>query len=488
MKSSWYNQEAALLDVRESEAGRYSIECIKIKNLVPVSRLSEQVEAGTPISQTRLEAYLRGQLILVWNAPAVRQQLQHIFGSGAEFNCMDAQELVARVIPQVASLELSKIKELSKIARYGNHAPTEIGGFYNIFVTYVQQLLKTEQPGFAAQEEKDLQLVALAALADIMPLQNENRLFVKQALQSINARRIRPGLLELMSHLNLLGKRVSSTDLSWVVVSHLNAAGRLGHPELGAELFLTTDVARRDAVAWGYAALQAQASIPNHHGKLCVVIDERINRGVSGILAGRLVQTYDVPAMAVTFVDGIAIGSMRSCRGYDVTSFLDKMGDVFLNHGGHNFAAGFSFKRERLAEFEQKVTELSAEITLSESQEGICEVDAEIPLPYLTPALLAVTDRFEPFGEENPPLCFLTRNVPVLDAFVMGKSERQHLKLIVGNGSYKWPCLFWNEGERLHRDFEIGDKVDILFHVERNTYNGMETPQLVLSDVQKSVH
>ncbi len=500
-RSSWYNQEIALLDLTETD-GSFSVNCIKVKNLIPVARLSETVEGITAISETKLESFLRGQLIFVWNENRVRQLLQKAFGVSAEFNLVDAQTLIPKVIPQVAKMELSKIKELSKIAHYGNHAPTEIGGFYNIFVSFVQQELKIQHPEFVLQEEKDLQLVALAALADIMPMQNENRLFVKQALQSINAKRIRPGLLELMSKLNLLGKRVSSTDLSWVIVSHLNAAGRLGHPELGAELFLTQDEEKRFAVAkkiqelnverkqlsvdaWNYASIQAKSSIPKHNGKLCVVIDSRINRGVSGILAGRLVQTYDVPAMAVTFVDENAIGSMRSCRGYDVTAFLDKFGDIFLNHGGHNFAAGFSLKKERLKEFEQKVQELSAEITLSESHEGIFEVDAEIPANYLTPALLSVSDRFEPFGEENASLCFMTKNVPILDAFVMGKGEKQHLKITIGSGKYKWPCLFWNEGERLHRDFEVGDNVDILFHIERNSFNGTETPQLILADIRK---
>ncbi|MBP5751620.1 MAG: single-stranded-DNA-specific exonuclease RecJ, partial [Treponema sp.] len=133
-----------------------------------------------------------------------------------------------------------------------------------------------------------------------------------------------------------------------------------------------------------------------------------------------------------------------------------------------------------------RLKSLSGKIQLEDSSEGIYEMDAEIPLQYLTPDLLAVEDLFEPFGEANKQLLFMSRNLPVIDALIMGKGEKQHLKVMVETGRHKWPCLFWNEGERLHRDFEVGDDIDILFHVERNVYNGMETAQLVLKDLRKS--
>ncbi|MBQ1870394.1 MAG: single-stranded-DNA-specific exonuclease RecJ, partial [Treponema sp.] len=182
-----------------------------------------------------------------------------------------------------------------------------------------------------------------------------------------------------------------------------------------------------------------------------------------------------------------AIGSMRSCRGVDVTKFLAKMGDIFINYGGHSAAGGFSFEREKLPIFEERLKELSATLELSESKTDTFNVDAEIPPSFLTPDLLKISDRFEPFGEENGELLFLARGLPVLDGIIMGKGEKQHLKITVGNGSFKWPALFWNEAERLHRDFEIGDTVDILFNVQRNWFNGVESPQLILHDIKKSI-
>lgn len=501
-QTEWYKQEITLLNVRPLNEA-FTVECIKTRNLVPIKRLDISVAPGLSVTQTALPSFLQGQLIFVWDGETTARLLEQVFGKGVDFNCFDVRPEVAKLMPQLAGLSLLRVKDLSKFAKYGDHPATEIGGFYNIFVTYIQQRVKQLFPNLAHEEERDMQLVALAALADIMPMKDENRLFVKQGLSSINAGRIRTGLLELMSHLNLLSRRVTSSDLSWLVVSHLNAAGRLGHAELAADLFLSNDAAHRDSVAariidlnterkklsadaWNYAHIQAEASIPLHHNKLCVVIDERINRGVSGILAGRLVSTYDVPAMAVTFVDDTAIGSMRSCRDYDVTALLDTLSPLFLNHGGHNFAAGFSFQRERLAEFKARVQELSATIELSASRSNTFEIDAEVPAPYLTAQLLDVCDAFEPCGEENPPILFMSRSLPVLDAVVMGKGEKQHLKLTLGTGKTKWPALFWNKAELLHREVEVGDKIDVLYHVERNMFNGAETPQLVLLDLKRS--
>lgn len=500
-QSSWYKQDVTLLNVNKENS---AVECVKVRNLVPVSRLTQTIDQNTAsLSDTNLPFYLQGQLLLAWDAKTLSQDLQSLFGDGAQFNLVDIRDEAAKLFPKFALMTLTQLKGMSKMAKYGDHEPTEIGGFYNIFVTWVQKSLAKDFPSFAQAEEKDLQLVALAALADIMPMKNENRIFVKNGLKSINSGRIRPGLRELMAELNLTGKRINSIDLSWVVVAHLNAAGRLGQPELAAKLFITDSQNERLETAkqiielnaerkqlcvdaWNYAGIQAKASIPLHSNKLCVVIDERINRGVSGILAGRLVSTYNVPAMTVTIVDGIAIGSMRSCRDYDVTQFLNKMDDLFINHGGHNFAAGFSFKRERLAEFEERIKTLSSEIKLGDTKDTGGDIDAEIPAQYLTPALLDISDRFEPYGEENPQLLFMAKNIRVASGQRMGKGEKMHLKITVDCGKYKWPCIFWNEGERLGRDFNVGDRVDFIFRVERNVFNRIETPQINLVDIKKS--
>ncbi|MBQ3686882.1 MAG: single-stranded-DNA-specific exonuclease RecJ [Treponema sp.] len=502
-KSSWYKQPVTLLDV-QAEGGSLYVSALKTRNLFPTSSiLTERLDAATPAGASALPDFLRGEIIAVWDKAAVASLLRQSFFASADFELHDVRELISALVPAFAALPLSQVKNMSRLAKYGNHPPTQIGGLYNIFVTYAQMELKKQFPALKEQEEKDLQLVALAAVADIMPLRNENRIFVRDALRSLNERHIRPGLLELMASLDMLGKRILSKDLGWTLTPCLNAPGRLGQSAIAAGLFTETDVRTRERLAEqirdcnnqrkqlsldaeGYTALAAKASVEQHKGKLCLVIDERINKGITGSVAAKIAERYDLPALVVTFVDDVATGSMRSARGVNVSDFLNRMEGIFLSHGGHIGAGGFSFKRERLAEFEEAVNRLAETLELKEAKADSYDIDANIPPNYLTPALLKIADMMEPFGEENPPLLFQTKGVPVSRASTMGKGERLHLKLELDCGKYKWPAVFWGAGDRLHRDFEVGDRLDLLYHVERNYFNGAEIPQVMIVDMRKS--
>ena len=507
--SGLYKNEVALLSATASPDGEEcTIEVLKLQNLVEKGSLSITVRSGTSISDTKLVDFLRGQQIFVWDEKSTSSLLAQIFGSGAEFNFMDLRGEVAKVFPAMGAASLSQLKSKSKLARYNPDQNTEIKGFFNIFVTFVNAQISKQFPSYAKANERDLQLVALAALADIMPLKNENRIFIRHGIASMNKGNAREGLRELLSMQGLLGKRINATDLSWNINPALNATGRLGHPEIGLELFLEKDAGKRTEIAqkiiemnnerkalgnegWNFAALQAKQSIQKYGGKLCVIIDDsgeqKINRGVSGTIAGKLVNLYDIPSMAITIVDDNAIGSMRSCRGFEVLSLLDKMADLFVSYGGHAYAAGFTFKKERLPDFLAALDKFVPEIELSNSEAEQINIDAEIPSDYLKPDLLAIVDNFEPYGEENRELTFMSKNLRICDAAVIGKTERQHLKLTFDLGKTKWPAMFWGGAESLHRDFDKGDNVDVLYQVGRNCYNGVETPQLIITDIRKSL-
>lgn len=501
-KSDIYKQEICLLCAKE-ENEEIVIECIKVRNLVREDYLKESVlPLETSFSKTKLGDFLSGQQIFVWDSKATTLLLEKAFGRGVEFNFMDMKEEIPKLIPQIRGMSLSELKKHSKIAKYEPEFSTEIDGFYNIFVTYIHMYLAKQYPEDVAQEEKDLQLVALAALADIMPLRNENRILVRQGIKAMNSGKARPGLIELLLKLKLAGTQLTSTKLSWNIVPVLNATGRLGQPELGMELFLEKDPEKRRALAdkiielnnqrkelgnraWEIGIKKAEESIAHYGGKLCVIIDRNINRGVSGILAGKLSSTFKVPSMAITIVDGIAIGSMRSCRNFSIPPFLDKMSDIFINHGGHDLAAGFSFEENRMQDFKDRLETLYKEIHLNDEESETVEIDAELPPKYLKPEILSIIDRFEPYGEENSELTFLSQGLTIQDALLMGKPDPVHLKLTLDAGETKWPAIFFGEGERLHRDFDKGDRINILYQLQRNSFNGNVTPQIILSETQK---
>ena len=501
-QSELYKQELCLLDVRPVHEA-YTIDCVKMVNMTEKARLTETITPGmVRIEDTRLMQFLRGQQILVWDAELQKKQLAKVFGSGVEFNMMDLRPQIAAEIPSVRNASLLRVKEMSRILRYRDGGQSEMDGFCNIFVTYIQK--KTQGQELVKRTQEDLQLVMLAALADIMPLRNENRILVRQGLASLNGGEVIPGLRELLARLNMLGRRITSTDISWNVVPVLNAAGRLGRSELAVELFLSETSQQRDAIAeqiiqlnkdrrqlgtdaWGYVERQAYESFEKYSNKLVVVLDQRIHRGISGILAAQLVKVFQVPCVAMTIIeDGTVVGSVRSTRGFDVTPMLDSCGDLFINHGGHNYAAGFSLRQENLDSLLRHLLEYTAVIELEDTKDAILQTDAEIPHSYLTPDLLKVTDLFEPYGEGNPQLLFFSRRLRIVGADIIGKGEKKHLKLVLSGGKHKWPAMFWNAAQRLGTDFALGDTIDVVYRVDRNLFNGMETAQMIVQEVERS--
>lgn len=501
-KSELFGQDIALLDVQKLSDGQYKLDILKTRNLVKKQNYSKIFEPGFgSVADTCLPSVLRGQQILCWNKKIVSSYLKDIFGSGVEFEMLDMQQEIAKAIPHVMGKSLAQIKEMSKFAKYSETSINEIDGFYNIFVSFAELSDSRIFPEHTADAAQDLQLVGIAALADIMPMQNENRIFVKNALSAINGGKTRKGIAELIARLDLAGKEINSTDLSWKLIPALNASGRMGQSNVSLELLTAGDSAERNRLAAKimelnedrkhyvsdgemYTARQAEENFHKFNKKLCVVTDEKINRGVTGILAAKIMNKYNVPAIAITFLDNIAIGSMRSCRSVVATNFLDAFGEgFFINHGGHDAAAGFSFTKDKLNEFMKKAWMISRGFNLDAEDEAV-NVDAELPAEYITPELLALVDKFEPYGEQNKELVFVSKNLRLQDGIPIGKSQVQSLKLIFDCGKYKFPAMFWGQAERLNRDFKTGDSMNVLFTVSKNTFKGNVTPQMILIDAE----
>jgi len=501
-----YKQEICLLNVHPINDA-YVVECIKTENMIIKDRLSETFVPGIiSLQQTKLINFLKGQQIFVWDENLQKKMLQKIFGQNIEINMLDVRPEIATIIPSMADLSLLRLKSFSKIAKYQDTPSSEIEAFFNIFITFIQKKIsENKNPKI---EEEELQLVALAALADIMPLQNENRILVRKGLESMNKGRYRPGIFELIQKQNMIGKKISSTDLSWNIVPLLNATGRLGEPETALKLLIEENPQNREKIADRIIALNVERkklgaeaqteaeslvreNLSRFNNKLAYVNSEKINRGVTGIVAGKLSSMLKIPAIVIGQVDGNLLrASLRSIPGVELQGLLEycngKMEDgLFEKYGGHSEAAGFSITKDRLPILEQSLEEYSNYIELPENKDSEISIDAELPYDYLTPNLLNLIDTFEPFGQENPSLKFLAQNVKIISADVMGKTEIQHLRLTIDCGKFKWPAIYWKAAERLNRDFSVGDKINVVFEATRNLFNGNETPQMNIIDIQK---
>lgn len=501
-ETDFYNAEICLMDITEdSENKCLYIDCVKVKNLVKIKQYREKISYGTSIYNSKLISFLQGQVIFGWNAKVLKNYLSEIFGKGIEFSIQDFSSEISKIIPQFQNKTLGELVNLSAIGKYIEEEKTPINAFYNIYVTYCKRIIALKHKSQLEAERKDLQLVALAALADIMPMKDENRIFVRNGIASMRKDKPRIGLAELFAKMSINVEALTSTDLSWTVIPALNAAGRLGQSDIALSLLLSENPSERESLAEKICELNeqrkdlvakavfkvqdiAQNSVKENDYKLCVVVDEEINKGVTGIFASRLMQDFGVPAIAVTFCDDICIGSMRSCRNFIATTFLDSFGDFFINHGGHDFAAGFSFERSKLDEFMAKIKAALPGINLSDEVAAV-EIDAEIPPSYLKPEVFELIDRFEPYGAENPELTFMSKNVILQDAMVVGKKEPLHLKLTFNCGDYKFPAMYWKNGDRFNKDIFINNYYNIVYKMNRSYFNGIETKQLTIDDIQQ---
>lgn len=498
-ESDFYNAEICLLNISQTD-DNFTIDCLKIRNLVKIKELHETIIPGkTSIYDLKLPYFLQGQIIYVWNTKETLAILNELFGSGVQFNLNDLQSEICKIIPSLRGKNVTDLQNLSLIGKYIESQNTLIDSLFNLYVTYCKKLIAQKYPEHISKEFKDIQLVALAALADIMPMKNENRIFVKNGISSIKKNHPREGLAELFNRLKINTETLTSIDLSWTVIPALNAAGRMGQSNLSLQLLISKDPKEREILATQICDLneerknlvssaiysiqdEADKNLKENNNKLCVCVNECINKGVTGIVAARLMQDNNVPAIAITYNDDICIGSMRSCRGLIATTFLDNLGDIFINHGGHDFAAGFSFYKQNLDLFLTKIKSSVQTINL-ETESQTVEIDAEIPPEYLSPDSFNLIDTFEPYGSENSELLFITKKFKLVDAMLVGKKEPQHLKLTFDTGKYKIPAMFWGQGERLKKDISIGKSYDIIYNMNHNYFNGLVTNQIIIKEI-----
>ena len=499
LKSELYGQPVCLINTRPVNDA-WVIEAVKLRNLVITGSITETVVPGmVKITETRLPAFLESQQILAWDAALQKKTLSSIFGSGVEIYMQDIAQEIGKEIPYAAGKSLVRMKEHSKIAKYREKETGELDVFVNLFTSFLMQREKL----FSEEDAQDLQLACLGTVADIMPLIDENRIIVKQGILSL-LEKPRPGLSDLLFKLDISGRRIGTTDISWVLCPAINSSGRMGNAQIALDLLLEKDPAARERLAnellgmneerkklgeeiWTVVEPLAAGNMKTFNDKLAVAYGSSIPRGVTGIMANRLTGRFKVPSLVASFGDGTITASLRSVKGYDLGRLLEPCSDLFMDWGGHDYAAGFSIKTEKWDSFLDYLKSFAGSMEIKiQDDEDILLIDAELPLSYLSPNIFTLIDRFEPYGEGNEALSFLVRRIRITDISFMGKGEAKHVKLTLDAGKHKWPAVYWQAADKVKREFDLGDEVDLVFRITRNWFKGNETPQLIISDLKRS--
>ena len=474
------------------------IEAVKLTNLVAGETFFETVNPGAGAAAAeRLAQFADGCQIVVYDQDLVRNLLTRACGP-VDLEPHDLATEVAELHPRTAGQSLLQLRERSRLARYSDNSLTEL----NVLTELFSVLALRRHPELAEEGDATLDLVALSTIADLMPLRDENRILVKRGLRTLAATK-RVGLRELLARVNLYGKQLTTIDVSFHLSPAVNSAGRMGEAPTAVRILLTDDQEEATALvdrllelnrqrrtvadqAWARAQPGARRSYECTGGKLLWVIDSDVPRGVTGMLAARLMEAFRSPAIVVSDQGEEASGSVRTLPGVPVADILGPLDDMLLRWGGHAMAGGFnlaSAELPRLAKRLERQAEVMEAVVAPASAARI--VDAEIPPDYLSPEVWRTADLFAPYGAGHPPLAFLMRDVPIVHVDLVGKGQPAHAKLLLDAGGYRWPALYWNAADKVGTDFAAGDRVNIVFRLTRSHYAQVETLQLTILDLER---
>ncbi|HIE50140.1 MAG TPA: single-stranded-DNA-specific exonuclease RecJ, partial [Armatimonadetes bacterium] len=344
-----------------------------------------------------------------------------------------------------------------------------------------------------------LDLVALGTICDLVPLLHENRFFAKEGLQYLATSR-KIGLQALLEKTRLTGRESTSYHVGFVLGPRLNASGRLGTAKEAFELLITSDPHRAHELAQylhqlnyerqqeeGRTVEEAQALVEEEkhleRGKALVLASRGWHLGVVGLVASRLVERYHRPTVVIAIGPDEARGSARSIPEFHLLNALRECGDVLLQCGGHEYAAGLSLEPDRIEEFRQRFNAVADQWLRPEDLRPKVEVDAVVRPPAVTLALAEELAGLGPFGQGNPPPVLACRDLRVVEASRMGP-EGQHLCLQVRAGESQFRCLGWRRG--MWADWlKPGEQVALSFTPEVDEWQGQRRLQLVIRDLKR---
>lgn len=343
-----------------------------------------------------------------------------------------------------------------------------------------------------------LELAALGTVADLVPLRDENRYLVQRGLATLGATR-RPGLRALLRRVNLEGRQVRAEDVSFRIAPRLNASGRMAHPETSLKLLLTQDTGeaeglvaqlekyntqRRDltdrACEIAIDRVLGQDSIP----AIIISSDDAYTPGINGLIAGRLAETFNRPAVSLARADADhLVASARSPGNFNLIEGIAQCRDLLVRYGGHAAAAGFTVRNEQFERVAERLQEIAKSDMGLFEPEPVLEIHAEGALDeLLSPQLAALCAQLEPFGKDNPTPVFLTRRAQVLNWGYVG-AQGQHLKLNVSSGGRSVDALSWNHGA----DWGGYNAVDLVFQLAEDRYRGESRTYLRIEDLRPAV-
>ena len=355
----------------------------------------------------------------------------------------------------------------------------------------------------AAEEQSLLDLVAIGTVADLMPLQGENRSLVRRGLSELSQGK-RVGLFALMEMASVPPSAIDSSAISFRIAPRINAAGRLASAKMAYDLLRCQDYEAAYEMATGLERLNQQrqaltaeayavaereiAGLDPSTAPILIVASEEFQPGIVGLAAGKLSDQFYRPAVVIERGEEICRGSARSIAEFNIIAALDRLSSLLVRHGGHSRAAGFTVRTEQLPALRDALAEMAAqELDSLQDLRPSLYIDAELTVDQIDWALQGQLARMEPVGQQNEPGLFLCRRCRVRSARTVGGGK--HLKIAIDGHdlSQVLDGIGFGLGGQAS-DLRIGSLIDIVFHLEVNEWQGRRSLQLNVQDLRSSAN
>ena len=344
---------------------------------------------------------------------------------------------------------------------------------------------------------KYLDIVCVGTISDIVPLVDENRTISKLGLRLVKQTR-NIGLKVLLESIGY--KKIDSNTISFGIAPRINACGRMGHEKEALKLFLTNNIEeakqitqklneynlqRQEIEKRIFDEAQELMQNPEEQKLPCIVLrKENWHHGVIGIVSSKITDMYFKPSILMCIEEGnIAKGSGRSIPGFDIHEALENCKENIKQFGGHSMAIGITIDNDKFADFKKQIEEYAESKQISEIV-PVLNIDEKVQLKNINLSDIKDLELLEPFGEANKSPIFQINNLKIESIRTL--TQGKHLKLDVKEENTRFSAIGFNLGN-LTNDYKIGDKVNIAGFLEINSFNGMDSIQINIKDIMKSI-
>ena len=349
-----------------------------------------------------------------------------------------------------------------------------------------------------------LDIVTLGTIADVMPLVDENRIFVRHGLELMSGDNVRIGIDELKKVIDSLStvQKMKTSNIGFQIAPRINAMGRMASSDKSLKLLVTQNrnearqlaieldnenkyrqMIERDILQQTFDIIETNRYADNEGG--IVVASEGWHPGVIGIVASRVVDKYFRPTIILTDDNGVYKGSARSIPGFHLYDGLSSLSDLLLSFGGHKYAAGVKIAKENLEEFRERFNKIVIENLNKEDFIPEINIDAEIDSKDITDEIMQYLEKLEPYGQGNKEPVFYMKKVSKYQYETFVGKEQNHLKCVFEKKGILFDAIGFNMKEYKSIVAE-NDEFDILFSLVHNTWKNTKTIQLNIKDIKKS--